>query len=42
LDYSNFKRIFEPERIAVIGVSSEGFGFGRGIPVFDDIEVALK
>jgi acyl-CoA synthetase (NDP forming) len=31
LDYSNLKRIFEPERIAVIGVSSEGLGFGRGI-----------
>lgn len=25
------KRIFEPESIAVIGVATEGFGFGRGI-----------
>lgn len=24
-------RIFAPSRIAVIGVSSEGFGFGRGV-----------
>ncbi|MCU0821830.1 MAG: CoA-binding protein [Spirochaetes bacterium] len=28
---TDFKRIFEPERLAVIGVSTEGFGFGRGI-----------
>jgi acyl-CoA synthetase (NDP forming) len=31
LDCSGFKRIFEPESIAVIGMSSEGFGIGRGI-----------
>jgi acyl-CoA synthetase (NDP forming) len=31
LDYNNFKRIFEPERIAIIGVSAEGLGFGKGI-----------
>ena len=28
---SDFKRIFEPRKLAVIGVSTEGFGFGRGI-----------
>ncbi len=27
----NFKKIFEPQRIAIIGVATEGFGFGRGI-----------
>ena len=31
MDYSNFKRIFEPERVAIVGVSADGFGFGRGI-----------
>ena len=31
MDYSNFKRIFEPERIAIIGVSAEGLGFGKAI-----------
>lgn len=30
-DYNILKRIFEPGAVAVIGVSSEGFGFGRGI-----------
>ncbi|TFH41321.1 MAG: hypothetical protein E4G96_05745, partial [Chrysiogenales bacterium] len=30
-DSSSLKRIFEPRSIAVVGVSSEGFGFGRGI-----------
>jgi acyl-CoA synthetase (NDP forming) len=30
-DYSTLTRIFNPENIAIIGVSSEGFGFGRGI-----------
>lgn len=29
--FKDFNRIFNPERIAVIGVSKEGFGFGRGI-----------
>jgi acyl-CoA synthetase (NDP forming) len=29
--FKDFKRIFEPERIAVVGVSAEGFGFGRGV-----------
>jgi acyl-CoA synthetase (NDP forming) len=29
--FSDFKRIFEPKRIAVVGVSAEGFGFGRGV-----------
>ncbi len=27
----NFKKIFEPRNVAIIGVAAEGFGFGRGI-----------
>ena len=27
----NFKKIFEPRSVAIIGVATEGFGFGRGI-----------
>jgi len=26
-----YKRIFAPERVAIVGVAAEGFGFGRGI-----------
>ncbi len=29
--YSNLDRMFMPESVAVVGVSAEGFGFGRGI-----------
>ncbi|MCU0847069.1 MAG: CoA-binding protein [Spirochaetes bacterium] len=28
---NRFKRIFAPERVAIVGVAAEGFGFGRGI-----------
>ncbi len=31
LSNTDFKKIFEPRNLAVIGVSTEGFGFGRGI-----------
>ncbi len=30
-EYEVFERIFNPRTLAVIGVSKEGFGFGRGI-----------
>jgi hypothetical protein len=29
--FADLDRIFEPKSIAIVGVSSEGFGFGRGI-----------
>ena len=29
--FANFERMFKPKSIAIVGVSSEGFGFGRGI-----------
>ncbi|MCP4724653.1 MAG: hypothetical protein GY863_06440, partial [bacterium] len=29
--FADFKRIFEPGKLAVIGVGTEGFGFGRGV-----------
>jgi len=29
--FHDFHRIFNPERVAIVGVSGEGFGFGRGI-----------
>jgi acyl-CoA synthetase (NDP forming) len=29
--FATLDRIFEPRNIAIVGVSSEGFGFGRGI-----------
>lgn len=31
IQFKNFDRMFHPKRVAVIGVSSEGFGFGTGI-----------
>ena len=30
-EFATLDRIFEPRGIAVVGVSAEGFGFGRGI-----------
>lgn len=30
-DFENLDRIFSPRSIAIVGVSAEGFGFGRGI-----------
>ena len=30
-EFAAIDRIFEPRSIAVVGVSAEGFGFGRGI-----------
>ncbi|MBN2160004.1 MAG: hypothetical protein JW807_11465 [Spirochaetes bacterium] len=30
-DYDFLKRIFKPRHVAVVGVSADGFGFGRGI-----------
>jgi acyl-CoA synthetase (NDP forming) len=30
-DFENLDRMFAPARIAIVGVSTEGFGFGRGI-----------
>jgi acyl-CoA synthetase (NDP forming) len=29
--FANLERMFKPKSIAIVGVSSEGFGFGRGI-----------
>ena len=31
MSQTDFERIFHPRRVAVAGVSAEGFGFGRGI-----------
>ncbi len=31
MNTTDFERIFHPRRVAVVGVSAEGFGFGRGI-----------
>lgn len=30
-DYSSLKRMFEPSGIAIVGVSADGMGFGKGI-----------
>jgi len=30
-EFADIDRIFEPKSIAIVGVSAEGFGFGRGI-----------